>query len=240
MCGRFVVDKRSDDLVSLFEVDVTGENLPGPSWNIAPTQKIAVIIDAKPKGDGADIPVRRLESARWGLVPGWASDPSAGAPLFNARSESVVETKSFQGAVLGRRAAIPATGYYEWITRDNVKTPLHVSLPDDEVMLFAGLYEWWKNPAAPEGSPDRWLLSATILTRPSTGPLAEIHDRMPVFLDPEFAAEWLDPFEAGDELLVEQISEAAADVADRVGFHPVGTDVGNVANNSPALTAPLG
>jgi putative SOS response-associated peptidase YedK len=35
--------------------------------------------------------VRRLEIARWGLVPVRSKDPKAGARMINARSETVTE-----------------------------------------------------------------------------------------------------------------------------------------------------
>jgi putative SOS response-associated peptidase YedK len=51
MCGRFVLDRKTSDLVALFDVDIAGDDLPGPSWNIAPTQRIPVIIDTIPRAD---------------------------------------------------------------------------------------------------------------------------------------------------------------------------------------------
>ena len=261
MCGRFVVDRKSSDLISLFDVDVSGDTLPEPSWNIAPTELIAIVLDALPK-QGADSlstdklsaeklsaqaepeyvpiePVRRLEAARWGLVPSWSKDPNAGPPLFNARSEDVADKASFKTAVKKRRAVIPATGYYEWRVVDGAKVPHFISLPGDELVLFAGLYEWWRKPDATDDDPDRWLLSASILTRASAGPLADIHDRMPVFLDADLVEEWLDPVEEGSQELVDEVAAGGAEVAERMEFHEVGAAVGSVKNNSPELMAAL-
>ena len=96
-----------------------------------------------------------------------------------------------------RRAIIPATGYYEWQTIVGVKTPHFIHLPEGQLLVFAGLYEWWRDPAAADDFADKWLLSTSILTRASTGALAGIHDRMPVFLSPELVDEWLDPHSEG-------------------------------------------
>src|SRR3954471_20247907 len=74
MCGRFVVAGASAELVALFDVDLAAENLPGPSWNIAPTDRVPIILDSVPKDSETGEPVRRLEAARWGLVPSWAKD----------------------------------------------------------------------------------------------------------------------------------------------------------------------
>ncbi len=122
----------------------------------------------------------------------------------------------------GRRAVVPASGYYEWRVVDGAKTPFYLSLPGDELMLFAGLYEWWRNPAAAADDPGRWLLSASFLTRESTGALRGVHDRMPVFLDSDLVEEWLDPQSEGTQELVDQVAAGGAEVAQRVEFHEVG------------------
>lgn len=226
--------------MALFDVDLPAENLPAPSWNIAPTDPVSIILDSIPKGeDAAEEPVRRMESARWGLVPGWAKDPKVGVTAFNARIESAAGKAHFTTAVKKRRAIIPATGYYEWHTVDGVKTPYFIHLPEGELLVFAGLYEWWRNPAAADDSPDKWLLSTSILTRESTAELASIHDRMPVFLAPELLEEWLDPHSEGTEELLEEVSAGGADQAERAEFYEVGRDVGNVRNNGPQLMEPL-
>jgi putative SOS response-associated peptidase YedK len=242
MCGRFVLDRKTADLVDLFDVDTFGERLPAPSWNIAPTQIIRVVLDSLPKATDDEPypePLRRLEAARWGLVPGWSKGPKDGPPLFNARSEDVASKPSFANAVARRRAVIPASGYYEWTVVDGVKVPQFVSLPGDELLVFAGLFEWWRDPAAADDAPDRWLLSATILTSPSSGGLAAIHDRMPVFLDADMVEGWLDPQEEGSQELVDEVVAGGRDVADRVEFHRVGADVGSVDNNGEHLVAAL-
>ena len=45
MCGRFVVARSVSDLVSIFEVDEVIGDVPGVSYNVAPTQDIAIIVD---------------------------------------------------------------------------------------------------------------------------------------------------------------------------------------------------
>jgi putative SOS response-associated peptidase YedK len=224
-------------------VDTFGDVLPEPSWNIAPTQSIRIVLDSLPRATEADPypePLRRLESARWGLVPGFATGPTADPPLFNARSEDVATKRAFENAVKSRRAVVPASGYYEWALENGAKTPNYVSLGGDELLVFAGLFEWWRNPAAAEGARDRWLLSATILTCASTGVLAGLHDRMPVFLDSDLVEGWLDPQEEGSQELVDEVVAGSAAVAARIEFHPVGPAVGSVTNDGEHLTTPVG
>ncbi len=239
MCGRFVVAGANADLVALFDVDLPADDLPAPSWNVAPTDRVAIVLDALPKDPLDELPVRRLESARWGLVPSWAKDPKAGVTAINARIETLTEKPHFTTAVRKRRALVPATGYYEWHTTPAGKTPHFIHLAGGELFVFAGLYEWWRNPAAADDSSDKWLLSTTIITREATGALRRIHDRMPVFLQPELIDDWLDPRENEPNDLLDAISAGGVEVAARAQFYEVGRAVGNVRNNSPELIAPV-
>ena len=241
MCGRFVVAAAGRDLVEMFDVDLAADELPPPSFNVAPTDRVPVVLDTIPRGaDPDDEPVRRLEGARWGLVPPWAKDAKVGATAFAARIESAAEDSHFANAVKRRRAVLPATGYYEWKATGETRTPHFIHPPDGELLVFAGLYEWWRDPAEADDSPRKWLLSASILTRASAGALAGIHDRMPVFLSPELLDEWLDPHTEGDDDLLAEISHGGGEMAERVRFHLVDPSVGDVRNNSPELMLQVG
>ena len=249
MCGRFVVARASAELIADYGVDLPGDDLPEPRWNIAPTTRIPVLIDTVPRasaaGDadasapGESAPQaarRRLEGAHWGLVPRWAKDASVGVRAFNARSETAATKPTFRAAVAARRAVVPTSGYYEWHKLpDGTKQPHFLHLPEGD-LLMAGLYEWWQDPADPQAP---WLLSATILTRAATPELAVIHDRMPVFLDRERLDEWLDPGTKGDDGLVAAFAEHGGEVARRVVHRPVDRRVGNVRNEGPELIDPL-
>jgi putative SOS response-associated peptidase YedK len=217
------MSRASSDLVALFDVDVTGDTLPEPSWNIAPTAPVSLLVDAAPRGaDAGGPPVRRLASARWGLIPAWADDPAVGVKAFNARIETAAEKPTFRDAVVSRRAVVPASGYYEWVLgADGAKAPVYVSLPDDELMLFAALYEWWRNPRVAPDDPARWVLSTSILTRPSHAGLTDVHERMPVFVGAELMEDWLDPETEGDDDLLQGISGESLQHAERAGFRPV-------------------
>jgi len=231
----------------MLDVDRPAANLPPASYNIAPADRVTVIIDAVNKDastEGYDpenpAVLRRLESASWGLVPGGAPDATVGATMFNAPVEQVLANPAFAPATQSRRAAIPATGYYVWHKgADGTSSAQFVHSADGEPLLLAGLYEWWKNPAAAQGDPARWLLSTTILTRASAGPLALIHERMPLLLEPGLLEDWLDPRTPGSPELLEAVSDAAADLAEEVEFYEVSKDVANVKNNSEALLQPV-
>jgi putative SOS response-associated peptidase YedK len=172
-------------------------------------------------------------------VPAWAKDVKVGVTAFNARIESAAEKSHFSKALKKRRAVVPAAGYYEWKKVGETKIPHFIHLPDGELVLFAGLFEWWRNPAAAKDSPDKWLLSTSVLTQESTGELAGIHDRMPVFLDAGMIDEWLDPHEEAGQELLDEIAAGGVETERRIQFYEVDRAVGNVRNNGPELLLPI-
>ena len=235
MCGRFVVANVASELVGVLRVDQESDRLPPPSYNVAPTATAAIVLDSAK----TDPPTRRLEPARWGLVPGWAKDPGIGARAFNARSEELEEKAMFRGALQKRRAIVPATGYYEWKQHEGAKIPHFIHPADDSPLFLAGLYEWWKDAAKADDDPDRWLLSFTILTRDSIGSLGSVHDRMPLFVDADFADAWLDTDTDNVRDVLDAAIDAAPAVAETLDVRVVSRAVGNVRNDSPELVEPV-
>ena len=101
MCGRYANFLAEQDLIDHFAVAVLADDARlAPSWNIAPTQLVQVVRRGN-EGEG-----RAVEVARWGLVPSWAKDPSAGARMFNARIESAADKPAFRQSVRTRRAIV--------------------------------------------------------------------------------------------------------------------------------------
>jgi putative SOS response-associated peptidase YedK len=141
-------------------------------------------------------------------------------------------------------------GYYEWKAgAGRSKQPYYVRPQDDSPMVFAGLYEWWRDPSKADGDPERWLLSASILTMDSPpegyagGRLAELtalHDRVPLPMDRSTMQAWLDPHAADPAALVGLVRAGAHDVAQGWTIDAVGTAVGNVRNDSAGLIQPVG
>jgi putative SOS response-associated peptidase YedK len=231
MCGRFVVTESSRDLIELFDIDLASEHLPQPSYNVKPTDQIPVILESVK----SEPTVRRLESARWSLVPSFAKELTGKFPTFNARSEDVAAKAAFAESVISRRAIIPAAGYYEWHTVGTEKTPYYVHAGSGAPIAFAGLYSWWKNEAVPPGAPGRWVLSATILTRDAVGELAGIHPRTPVMLSSEFWDAWLDPNEEGDQSFVDAAVDASTEMVEELVFH----EVAPLKDDGPELIQPV-
>lgn len=247
MCGRYASSRSPEDLVEEFEVlDPRLEQAIPPSWNVAPTDPVYAVLERLAK-DGSEEPVRQLRALRWGLVPSWAKDASIGSRMINARMETVAEKPAFRKAFAARRCILPADGYFEWYetqhssttakgkTRRSAKQPFFITPGDGSVLGMAGLYEIWRDPAKPEDAEDRFRWTCTVLTTEATDDLGRIHDRMPLIVTRERRHEWLDPRTPAGEL------PALLRPAQQTGLtaYPVGTAVGNVANNGPELVQPV-
>lgn len=141
-----------------------------------------VIIDGKP-----DI----ITHFQWGLIPSWAKDEEIQKYTLNAKIETVHEKPSFKNSV-DKRCLVIANGYFEWQwldTKGKVKQKYELSIGDEELFAFAGLYSEWVNKITGEIKN-----TYTILTTEANPLLAEIHNnkkRMPVVLKQEDESKWL-------------------------------------------------
>jgi len=232
--------KAVGDLVAELEAEADASLELRASYNVAPTTDVPIVLERLVDGEVH----RQVHVAKWGLVPRWAKDAAVGVRAFNARTETVLEKPTFRAAIKSKRCAVPVQGYYEWkkLTDGKSKQPYFVHSADGSLIVFAGLYEWWKDPAKKDGAADQWLLSCTILTMasPPDGELATLHDRLPVPLGKEAMAQWLAP-DAGDPAaLLDLVLSRAYDLAHGWKLDAVGSAVGNVRNDSPELIVPVG
>jgi putative SOS response-associated peptidase YedK len=194
-----------------------------PRYNIAPTQDVAAVRAGVEGG-------RVLVELRWGLIPSWAKDRSIGSRMINARAETVADKPAFRAALRSRRCLVLADGFYEWQRLGARKQPYFIGLRNGGPFAFAGLWERW----APNGSEP--IESCTILTTSANEVIAPIHDRMPVILDAQDHALWLD---SGVEGASELLPVLRPQPAEAVRAFPVGLLVNNPANDVPACREPL-
>jgi len=215
MCGRYTLYHDEEDLTALFGLDAFPWT---PRYNIAPTQFVPIVRE-RPGG------ARQRLDARWGLVPAWVKDMSSfRALLFNARAETVGEKPAFRDAARRARCALPASGFFEWRAEEGGKQPYYVRRRDGAPMALAGLYA-----ERSVGEPSR---SATVLTTEPNELLAALHDRMPVILERDALARWLDP-DIRDVFELDDLLRPCA--SDLLEAYPVDRAVGNARVDDPSL-----
>lgn len=246
MCGRYATTASTSDLVAAFDAALAEDDaskLQSPSYNVAPTQTVPVILErpTRPDPDSQEDAepeiVRQLRAVRWGLVPSWAKDPGIGSRMINARSETLTDKPSFKVAAARRRCILPAAGFFEW-TKDpeGKKLPYFLHDPDTPILGFAGLYELWPDPGKAKDDPDRWLWTTTVITRPATDALGHIHDRTPVIVTPDLRDDWLD-CTSGKPSVAKDLLEALPEP--HLVPYRVSTEVNSVRNNRADLIEPV-
>ncbi|MBW2460232.1 MAG: SOS response-associated peptidase [Deltaproteobacteria bacterium] len=212
MCGRYTLSLSVEEIWD--ELDLDGE--PGadiwsqgpqttlaPRFNIAPSQAVPVVTDKSPG---------KLVMVRWGLVPFWAKDPKIGYRMLNARGETLADKPAFRDSFKKRRCLVVADGFYEWKrpeepaeasqtskskkTRKAPKIPFYARPTAGGVLTFAGLWASWrpKDMASEQTGeqPGPQVISCTVVTTDAAGPMSDVHHRMPVILEGDARARWLD------------------------------------------------
>lgn len=244
MCGRFTLRTPPAVLIETFDLETRGERqLPlfEARYNIAPTQDVLVIRADPTSG------LREAAMLRWGLIPSWSTVEAAGsgAPLINARSETLAEKPTFRDAYRRRRCLIAADGFYEWQEAPGgnrrKKQPYYIHRPDEKPFAFAGLWERWTQRTTAidansalkgKGTTDAEGLlaieSCTIVTTTANATLRDVYPRMPVVLASADYAAWLDP-KVEDPAALEYLLGPCSD--DEFQAEPVDTYVNKVTND---------
>ena len=222
MCGRYTLaGPNPAQLRARYPV---GERLEvRRRYNVAPGDDVLAVVRRAPE----DEPEGTL--LRWGLVPFWASDPGAlGVKTINARAETVAERPAYRDAFERRRCLILADGFYEW----SGGVPHWITREDGEPFAFAGLWASWRpKDASRDVEP---LRSCAIVTTAASGPVRDLHDRMPVILAPSQESLWMDPASAADELHAVCAPEAGPVLASR----PVSRAVNDARHDAPDCLGP--
>jgi putative SOS response-associated peptidase YedK len=200
-------------------------------FNVAPTDPVPLL--ALEDGE------LTLHSARWGLIPGWWREEKPPRLSFNARVEESAKKPMWRDAMRFGRCLVPAEGWYEWCTHEQVdpatgevvktKQPHYIRRRDARLTCFAGLAVRRQN-AEP-------ALTCAILTAPSDGPIATLHDRMPISLAEEAQQAWLDPSMKDAERASALAREGAR--PEELVHYPVRKLVNSTRNDGPELIEPL-
>ncbi|MFP4557275.1 MAG: SOS response-associated peptidase [Bacteroidales bacterium] len=190
-----------------------------------------------------------IQLFQWGLVPSTVQSENDASRFLqsyntlNAKGERLMESKIYSTPAKKQRCLVLASGFFEWQHVGKQKIPYYISLKDDELFAFAGLWDAWIDT---KGSVHN---SYTIVTTQANELMAEIHNtkrRMPVILPLSKAKDWIkDTFAfESDSSFLEPVNSNELKTHTIRNFLPVSTstytnpnlldyyDYSRIANNS--------
>lgn len=186
MCGRVAVRKGLDGLV----LEHLGTEAETPDWaepnpNLAPTDPIPGVR----LREGVRIASRYL----WGFLPPNAPSRAFISQYFtfNARADKLATGRLYSNPFRDQRCLIPVSAWFEWPKAPGAKkgTPCTILPTNAEMLVFAGLWGAWKDPATGVVHD-----TATVITVDPNELIAGLpHHRMPALLSPDEWSAWLDP-----------------------------------------------
>jgi putative SOS response-associated peptidase YedK len=131
---------------------------------------------------------------RWGFVPSTVKSEAGAAEILkryntlNAHSDRISESKLYGEAVRNNRCLVLCSGFFEWRKVKGKKVPYYISLKDDSLFAFAGIWSDWIDELGEQHG------TYAILTVEANELLAQVHNikkRMPLILPPDQAKQWL-------------------------------------------------
>ena len=209
VCGRYTLNKRKKDLEDHFDAEVQ-EVLP--RFNIAPTQEALVLANDTP---------HRMTQMRWGFAFTWQGN--AEQLLINAKSETILEKRTFRSSFEERRCLVIADSFFEWRRTGRETQPVRFMLASDEPFAFAGI--WMHSDG---------VRRFVILTTEPNDLVRPVHTRMPAMLMREDYVEWLSP-----DTPVERLSSMLRPhPVNRMKAYDVDRVVGSAKVDSPQCIEP--
>ena len=233
MCGRYVSPGQAA-IEREWHVGRHNNNPFERRFNVQPSTEVP-ILQLHPGS-------RELEmaTARWGLIPHWWKESKPPKFAFNARLEEAAAKPMWRHPLRHARCLVPAEGWYEWQALERLdpvtgeirtfKQPHFIRRRDARLLCFAGLMS-----LAPDAAERR--LTCAILTTAATGPVAEVHDRMPVVFDGGAHDEWLDLGIDDAERIVQLVRRHAQ--SGELVHYPVRTLVNSSRAEGQELIEPL-
>lgn len=222
MCGRFNV-ANTPGLQALLDSLDSSLQLPPPRFNVAPTETISLLRETVEGTEDFE-----LADARWWLTPHWAKELSQKYSMFNARSETLINSPAFRKPFASQRGIVPVSAFIEWRGEAGSKQPWLIT-NESEALAIAALWDVWFGGDEP-------LLSCTLVTTAAARSFKPWHSRMPVLLRAGDRERWLDnahKIAPDDPLLAPGLHEALRLV-------PVAKAAGNSRNKDARLMAPEG
>jgi putative SOS response-associated peptidase YedK len=188
MCGRY--QRRSDkqkiaDAFAVGNVDGLALEL-APDYNASPGTMQPVVIWNEHFG------LRTLHMMFWRFLPSFVTDPRKfRLDTINAKSETLLGSKTWRDSFLKRRCLVPVDSFVEWRRVDaKTKLPWMFAMSDDAPFALGGVWRHWRSP---DGKTQMDTF-AVITTEPNELLVEKTgHDRMPVIIKRPDYQRWLEP-----------------------------------------------
>lgn len=188
MCFYYAITKKSinalvkgkiirNDQLSLFDEKYIVNGFDHPF--------MPVITDANPED---------ISFLKWGFLPSsvdseeQAKDFLGRYNMLNAKSEEVNSSRLYEESFYNHRCLVLCSGFFEWRKVKKEKVPYYITLKDDEMFVFAGI---WNETTDGKGQKTRTF---SVLTIEANELMATVHNtkkRMPLILSPDDALKWL-------------------------------------------------
>lgn len=139
----------------------------------------------------------------WGFIEPWSK-----SPLFNARSETILEKPTWKRSALERRCLIPMASFYEYldeVDEKGHKTKVEMCVPNKKLVYAAGVYKPGK-----EGEPDQY----SMVTTDAAPSIHDIHDRMPIILSLDARRIWM-----GDTITEQAIAALLSEAVQTINYY---------------------
>ncbi len=163
--NKFIIEKE-------FKVMSDSEAMYKPNYNVISGAVMPVIVGADDK--------REIVSSVWGL-----QHPDEKKKVTDIAQEEFLNKVHFKTLAKNSPCIIPASGFYAWKETVNDPLPFYLRILSKEVMGFAGVCHSYTE------KDGHTIHSFALLTMPANALVEPLDDRMPVILESNDYAPWL-------------------------------------------------
>lgn len=219
MCGRYTGPLDRDAAAATAKA-VWREEDPvwRPNYNVCPKHRVPTVIQESR---------RVIDRLEWGWKVPWKR-----GPFTNAWGPEAADKRNLATPFREQRCALIASGFYEWRTDPDGKTPIYYTVKGQEVAFIAGL--WQDQRDAADGP---WVRRVTMLLTDSNEVVRSTsgHEMMPVFLGARELEAWMDP-----DAEVETLRSLCVPLPDgRLSSRQVSRKVNSNKSSGPELIMPV-
>ncbi len=197
MCSQYTLNSSPNNI--LHEFGETGARSESIDERFLPSSIAPIIV--------FDRGHFKLTPMKFSLVPSWSKEPKVKFATHNARIETILEKPTWKIPFQSQHCVIPMSGFFESVyTGPLAGHIIKFSGEKDELLFAAGIFDFWENANDSQKS----FFSFSILTQdPSILISSYGHDRTPLFIKKDFAANWLEKSQQSpEEMKIELLKQA--------------------------------